>query len=128
MWFVDTAELQELVIRLQNDPITVGSMGSTLRRDERILQRLRLRDLRVLLAVTETGSMGKAAAELAMSQPAISKAISEIEHVVGVRVLNRTAQGVEPTAYGQALLKWTVSVFDDLRQAAKDIESLADPG
>jgi DNA-binding transcriptional LysR family regulator len=103
-------------------------MGNTLKRDERILQRLRLRDLRVLLAVTETGSMGRAAAELAMSQPAISKAIGEIEHVVGVRVLNRTAQGVEPTAYGRTLLKWTVSVFDDLRQAAKDIDSLADPG
>jgi DNA-binding transcriptional LysR family regulator len=103
-------------------------MGSTLKRNERILQRLKLRDLRVLLAAAETGSMGKAAAELAMSQPAISKAINEIEHVVGVRVLNRTAQGVEPTAYGRALLKWTISVFDDLRQAVKDIESLADPG
>jgi DNA-binding transcriptional LysR family regulator len=103
-------------------------MGSTLKRNERILQRLKLRDLRVLLAVAETGSMGKTAAELAMSQPAISKAISEIEHVVGVRVLNRSAHGVEPTAYGRALLKWTVSVFDDLRQAVKDIESLSDPG
>lgn len=113
---------------MQNDPITVGSMGSTLKRVERILQRLRLRDLRVLLAVTETGSMGKAAAELAMSQPAISKAISEIEHVVGVRVLNRTAHGVEPTAYGRTLMNWTVAAFDDLRQAVKDIDSLSDPG
>jgi DNA-binding transcriptional LysR family regulator len=103
-------------------------MGSTLKRNERILQRLKLRDLRVLLAVAETGSMGKSAAELAMSQPAISKAISEIEHVVGVRVLDRSAHGVEPTASGRALLKWTVSVFDDLRQAVKDIESLSHPG
>jgi DNA-binding transcriptional LysR family regulator len=103
-------------------------MGSTFKRNERILQRLKLRDLRVLLAVAENGSMGKAAAELAMSQPAISKAIGEIEHVVGVRVLNRTAQGVEPTAYGQALLISTISVFDDLRRAVKDIETLSDPG
>jgi DNA-binding transcriptional LysR family regulator len=103
-------------------------MGSTLKRDERVLQRLKLRDLRVLLSVAQTGSMGRTAAELAMSQPAISKAIGEIEHIVGVRVLDRTAQGVETTAYGRALLKWTVSVFDDLRQAVKDIESLSDPG
>jgi hypothetical protein len=41
-------------------------MGSTFKRNERILQRLKLRDLRVLLAVAENGSMGKAAAELAM--------------------------------------------------------------
>ena len=44
--------------------------------------------------------MGKTAAQLAMSQPAVSKAISEIEHIVGVRLLNRTPQGVEPTPYG----------------------------
>jgi DNA-binding transcriptional LysR family regulator len=96
--------------------------------DERILGRLKLRELRVLLAVAETGSMGKTAAQLSMSQPAVSKAIGEIEHIVGVRLLNRTPQGVEPTPYGQALLKWAVAVFDDLRQAAKEIEALSDPG
>jgi DNA-binding transcriptional LysR family regulator len=96
--------------------------------DERILRRLKLRDLRVLLAVAETGSMGKTAARLAMSQPAVSKAIGEIEHVVGVQLLNRTAQGVEPTPYGRALLRWAVAVFDDLRQAVMEIESLSDPG
>jgi 3-oxoacyl-[acyl-carrier-protein] synthase III len=52
-------------------------MGSTFKRNERILQRLKLRDLRVLLAVAENGSMGKAAAELAMSQPAISKRLAK---------------------------------------------------
>jgi DNA-binding transcriptional LysR family regulator len=102
-------------------------MSNTRKWDERILRRLKLRDLRVLLAVAETGSMGKAAAQLAMSQPAVSKAIGEIEHVVGVQMLNRTSQGVEPTAYGRALSKWAVAMFDDLRQAVKEIESLSDP-
>lgn len=96
--------------------------------DERILRRLKLRDLRVILAVAQTGSMGKTAAQLAMSQPAVSKAIGEIEHIVGVQLLNRTAQGAEPTPYGRALLKWTVAVFDDLRQAAKEIEAISNPG
>jgi len=103
-------------------------MGSTLKRDERILRRLKLRDLRVLLAVAETGSMGKTASQLAMSQPAVSKAIGEIERIVGVRILDRTAQGAEPTAYGRALLRWAIAMFDDLRQAVKEIEALSDPG
>jgi DNA-binding transcriptional LysR family regulator len=96
--------------------------------DERVLRRLKLRDLRVLLAIADSGSMGKAAAQLAMSQPAVSKAVSEIEHIVGVRLLNRTTQGVEPTLYGRALIRWGLAVFDDLRQAGQEIKSLSDPG
>ena len=44
-----------------------------------------------------------------------------------MRLLDRSPQGVEPTAYGRALLDGGVAVFDDLRQAAKNIEFLADP-
>ena len=95
--------------------------------DERIGRRLRLRDLHILMSVARCGGMGKAAAELAVSQPAISKAIADMEHTFGVRLLDRTAQGVEPTLYGRALLKWGAAVFDDLRQGVKEIEFLADP-
>ena len=102
-------------------------MRPTKKLDERILQRLKLRDLRVLMTVVQSGSMGKTAAQLAMSQPAVSKAIAEIEHILDVQLLHRTAQGVEPTLYGKALLKWAIAVFDDLRQAVKEIEHLSDP-
>ena len=44
-----------------------------------------------------------------------------------MRLLERNPQGVEPTEYGRALLDGGVAVFDDLRQAAKNIEFLADP-
>jgi DNA-binding transcriptional LysR family regulator len=71
--------------------------------------------------------MAKAAADLAVSQPAVSKAIAEMEHTLGVRLLDRTAQGVDPTLYGRALLQWSVAVFDDLRQGVNEIEFLADP-
>jgi DNA-binding transcriptional LysR family regulator len=96
--------------------------------DERLLQRLKLRDLRVLMTVAQNGSMGKTAVQLAMSQPAVSKAIAEVERTLGVRLLNRSAHGVETTLYGDALLKWAVAVFDDLRQAAKEMQYVADPG
>lgn len=95
--------------------------------DERIGRRLKLRDLHILMSVAQCGTMGKAAEQLAISQPAVSKAIADIEHALKVRLLDRTAHGVEPTLYGRSLLKWGVAVFDDLRQGVNEIEHLADP-
>src|SRR6266581_1071625 len=88
---------------------------------------MKLHDLHVLMAVVQAGSMSKAAALLNTTQPAISRSIAELERTTGVRLLERNPQGVEPTEYGRALLDGGVAVFDDLRQAVKNIEFLADP-
>ena len=96
--------------------------------DARIRRRLKLRDLDTLLAVAECGSMAKAAVQLAVSQPAVSKAIADMEHTLGVNLFDRLAQGVEPTPYGRALIKWAGAVFDDVRQGVEEIGFLADPG
>src|SRR5258707_7771534 len=93
----------------------------------RVRRRLRLRDVDILLAVIQTGSMGKAAAALNMSQRAVSKAIASLEHTLAVRLLDRSRQGVEPTPYGRALIKRGVAMFDELRQGVQDIASLTDP-
>ena len=82
---------------------------------DRIGQRLKLRDLHILLSVVQRGSMAKAAAELAISQPAVSKAIADMEHAVGLRLLDRSRNGIEPTAYGQALIKRGLVIFDELK-------------
>ena len=94
---------------------------------ERIGRRIKLQDLHVLMAVVQAGSMNKAAALLNTGQSAISRSIGELERTVGVRLLDRNPQGVEPTEYGRALLSGGEAVFDDLRQAVKNIEFLADP-
>ena len=94
---------------------------------ERVSQRLKLRDLRLLLSVAQWGSMAKAAAQLNLTQSGVSRAIADMEHTLGVRLFDRTSQGVEPTPYGSALRKWGNAVFDDLRQGVKEIEFLADP-
>src|SRR5262249_57884025 len=94
---------------------------------ERALRRLRLRDLRILTTVAQTGSMGKAAAQLACSHPAVSKAIAGMELPLGAGLLDRTAGGGEPTLYGRALIKWATAAFDDLRQGVHEIELLNDP-
>jgi DNA-binding transcriptional LysR family regulator len=94
---------------------------------ERIGRRIRLRDLHVVLAVAEAGSMAKAAQKLAISHPVVSKTISDLEQALTVKLFDRTSQGVELTGYGQALLKCGVNVFDEMRQGLKQIEFLTDP-
>jgi|SRR5215472_5755306 len=95
--------------------------------DDRIGRRMKLHDLNVLMAVAQAGSMNKAARQLHTTQPAISRSISQLEHALGVRLLDRKRQGVELTEYGRALFDGGTAVFDDLRRAVKTIEFLADP-
>jgi DNA-binding transcriptional LysR family regulator len=94
---------------------------------DRVERRIKLRDLHILSALVESGSMGRAAKQLAISQPVVSKTIADLEHALGVRLLDRTSQGVEVTVYGRALLNCGTAVFDDLRQGMQEIAFLSDP-
>ena len=92
----------------------------------RLERRLRLHDLRVLSAVAQAGSMGRAAKLLATSQSTVSRSIADLEHALGVRLLDRTARGIEPTLFGRALLKRASSIFDELRQGVQELKFLSD--
>ena len=94
--------------------------------EAQIGRRLRLRDLHAFFTVVHCGSMAKAAVQLGVSQPAVSKVVADLEHALGVRLLDRNRRGVEPTIYGQALLKRGLVAFDELKQSVRDIEFLAD--
>jgi DNA-binding transcriptional LysR family regulator len=102
-------------------------MGYAVQWDDRIGRRLKLRDLHIFMTVAQHGSMGRAAKHLAVSQPVVSKAISDLERMLKVQLVDRTAQGVAPTLYGSALLRSGTVVFDDLRRSVNEIETLADP-
>ena len=94
---------------------------------DRVGRRVKLHDLHVLMAVAQSGSMGKAARRLNTSQSAISRSIAELEHAFGVRLFDRSRQGIEPTQCGRALLGCGAAVFDELRQGVRSIEFLTDP-
>jgi DNA-binding transcriptional LysR family regulator len=94
---------------------------------DRIGRRIKLRDLHILMAIADAGSMAKAAAKLGISHPAVSKTISDIEGTLGVRLLDRGSQGVELTAHGQALLRCGVNIFDEMWQGLRSLEHLSDP-
>ena len=94
---------------------------------DRIGRRVKLRDLHILMAIADTGSMAKAAARLGISHPAVSKTISDIEGVLGVRLLDRGSQGAELTAYGEVLLRCGTNIFDEMHQGLRALEHLSDP-
>src|SRR5580700_4086454 len=94
---------------------------------DRIGRRIGLRDLHILLAVAEFGSMSKASAKLTITHSVVSRTISDLEHTLGVRLFDRSSQGVELTTYGRALLKCGIIVFDEMQQGLKQIEFLANP-
>ena len=56
---------------------------------DRIGRRIKLHDLHVLMAVAQAGSMSRAAQLLNTTQPAISRSIADLEHTLGVRLLDR---------------------------------------
>ena len=78
---------------------------------DRIARRLRPRDLHMFLVVVEQGNIAKAANLLATSRPAVSKTIAGLERMLGVPLLDRSPQGVEPTVYGRALLRRSIGWF-----------------
>ena len=94
---------------------------------DRIGRRLNPHDLHIFMAVVEQGNMARAADSLAISRPVVSRTIAGLEHALGVRLLDRSPQGVEPTLYGRALFKRSIAVFDELKQSVADIASLSDP-
>src|SRR5262245_7631041 len=104
------------------------AMGPDMQSTDQIGRRVKLHDLRILTAVVQAGSMSKAAALLNTTQSTISRSIAELEQTLGVRLLDRNAQGVEPTHYGHALLKRGVAAFDEIKQGVEDVRHLSDPG
>jgi DNA-binding transcriptional LysR family regulator len=71
--------------------------------------------------------MSKAAQKLNLTQPAVSKAIAQMERVLGVQLLDRSRHGATPTIYGEAILQGGRAAFDELRQSVARVQYLADP-
>lgn len=94
---------------------------------ENLRRRLRLRDLETLSTVVRAGGIRKAATLLHLSQPAVSKAISDLEDTLGVPLLVRGPRGVEATDIGRALARRGEAMTDNMRSALREVAELADP-
>jgi DNA-binding transcriptional LysR family regulator len=65
---------------------------------------MELRELTAFVAVAEEGGMSAASRRLHISQPALSQTVSGLERQLGVKLLERSSTGVQPTEAGAALL------------------------
>ncbi|RKP53802.1 LysR family transcriptional regulator [Pararobbsia silviterrae] len=90
-----------------------------------IRKRLRLRHLQLMVALSESLSLRKAAEELAMTQPAATKALQELEDTVGVALFIRHARGMEPTVYGEAMIRYARVVFENLGELREELAAIA---
>lgn len=88
---------------------------------QRLPRHLKMSELRVFVAVLEYRSFRKAAAVVNLSQPAVTKAIAGLEAMLDVKLFERHAHGVEPTAHGLSFAPRAIAVFDELRRAAQDL-------
>ena len=90
----------------------------------RITRRLRLRDLEALVSLEQTRSMTRTADLLAMTQPALSKLLKEIEASVGEALFMRTTRHVVPTEAGLVLLQYAQRILGDLKRIDVDLKAL----
>ncbi|SEO96113.1 DNA-binding transcriptional regulator, LysR family [Salinihabitans flavidus] len=91
---------------------------------ERVLTRLKLKQLRLLVAVGKHRNIQNAARELNVSQPAATKMIKDLELDFEVRLFERTNRGVIPTIYGEALIRHGKLIFAQVSNAAQELDDL----
>jgi LysR family pca operon transcriptional activator len=82
-----------------------------------LLSRIRLRHLQAFLAVVQCGTLRGAADALAVSQPAVTKTLNELEDVLGVRLLERGRHGAALTPEAEAFLRHAQASVNSLGQA-----------
>lgn len=73
--------------------------------------------MRALVRVIDAGSFSDAARHLRIGQPAISKAISQLEAELGVRLISRTTRGLAPTDAGQRFYERAVRAIEEADEA-----------
>jgi molybdate transport repressor ModE-like protein len=103
-------------------------MSPILDPDDSTSRGVRLRDLRVTLAVLQTGSWSRAADELGISQSAVSHHVSDLERAVGQPLLERGQGGATLTLIGEKLLPRAAEALDLLDQSLREAASVTDPG
>ena len=91
---------------------------------DRALTRLKLRQLRVLVAVGTHGNIQNGARELGISQPAATKMIQDLELDFEVKLFSRTNRGVVPTVFGETLIRHGKLIFAQVSNAAQELDDL----
>ena len=106
-----------IVITMSNS-VDLADLGHAV---QHLVARLRFRHLQMLIAVSETGGLRAAAKRMHLTQPALSKAIKEIESAFGRRLFERTTQGLVPTVSGEFVIKGAGFLLRELTHVHHDL-------
>ncbi|NDY90307.1 LysR family transcriptional regulator [Ideonella livida] len=98
-------------------------MSDSLRASQ-LLNRLRLRQVALLLALQQHGTLGAAATELGMTQPAATKMLQELETALACRLVEREGRGLRLTPAGQTVLGHFEGLRGAMTALARDLEGL----
>src|SRR5450631_3885935 len=90
-----------------------------------ILKRLKSRQMLLLIALQEMRSLRKAAASLNMTQPTATKLLQDLEHAIGLPLFDRGRRGVQPTNYGEVMIRHARLVLADLDRTRLELEALS---
>lgn len=85
---------------------------------------MELRQLEILVAIADHGSVSRAAVSLNLSQPSLSRQVARLEDEVGQRLWVRNGRGVEPTAAGERLLEHARAVLESTRRAIDELRDM----
>ncbi len=85
---------------------------------------LKPRHLQMLVALDDFRNVGRVAASLNVTQPAVSKSLAELEKGIGLRLFERTSRGVHPTIYGESLIRHARRMLAELTHARDELRGL----
>lgn len=96
---------------------------------DRVLRsNLKFKHLQLLVALDEFRHLGRASEFLAQTQPAVSKALAEIERQFGLALFVRSTRGTEPTPYGSAVVRFARTVLAEYSRTRAEIAAVASGG
>ena len=93
-----------------------------------LLNRLRLRQVALLLEVQATGTLRAAAARLGMTQPAATKMLHELENALAIPLFERQGRGLKPTAAGRAVAEHFHGLRGSIAALSRDLQALREGG
>src|SRR5262250_3035684 len=92
---------------------------------DRVLRsNIKLRHLQLMVALDEFRHLGRTAEFLSVSQPAVSRVLTEVEKMLGLTLFTRSTRGTEPTAAGESLVRFARSVLAQYEQTRDEIAAV----
>lgn len=86
-----------------------------------MLNRLRMRQLALIVAIDDLHSLRKVAEAMSLSQPAATKMLQEIEETLGVTLFERLSRGMQATVFGESVIRYARLIVSDLDNLRKEL-------